>query len=112
MLDNRLGVDGRISEWAYDWTTEPVKTLGFSDLKQIETAIAGYDDNRISAVAWGNRRGQLTRFELMLLAALGERFIERHPWKHEEWFAPQQRKYLQKFNENGIKTSIYDPITG
>ena len=109
-LGNKLGADGRISEWAYEWAARLVKLLGFSDLKQIETAIAGYDDNRISIVAWGKRHGQLTRFELMLLAALGERYIERHPWKHEKWFAPQQRKYLQKFNENGVKTSIYDPI--
>jgi len=84
--------------------------LGFSDLNQIETAIAPYDDSQVSALAFGNRQGQLTRLELMLLAALGERFIDRHPWKTSEWFAPRQREYLKRFNEDGIRTSIYDPI--
>ena len=109
--DKKLGADGRISDWAYDWTAKLVRTLGFTDLKQIETAIEPYDDNQISILAWGNRQGQLTRLELMLLAALGERFIERHPWKTSEWFAPRQREHLRKFNEKGIRTSFYDPIS-
>jgi putative GTP pyrophosphokinase len=110
-LDKKLGADGRISDWAYNWTAKLLKTLGFSDLKQIEAAIAPYDDNQISVVAWGSRQGQLTRFESMLLAALGEHFIERHPWKTSEWFAPQQRIYLQKFNDHNIITSVYDPMS-
>jgi putative GTP pyrophosphokinase len=107
LLDKKLGPDGRISDWAYDWEAKLLKTLGFSDLKEIETAIAPYDDNQISLIATGNRQGQVTRFDLMLLAALGERFIDRHPWKASDWFAPRQRMYLHKFNEHGIRTSIY-----
>jgi putative GTP pyrophosphokinase len=110
-LDRKLGPDGRISEWAYDWDAKLLKALGFSDLEQIETAIAPYNDNEISAAAFGNRQGQLTRLELMLLAALGERFIDRHPWNAGEWFAPRHREYLQRFNAKGIITSFYDPIS-
>jgi putative GTP pyrophosphokinase len=108
-LDKKLGPDARISEWAYDWETRLVKTLGFTDLKQIETAIAKYDDNQLSIAAYGNRQGQRTRFELALLAALGERFIDRHPWRTTEWFAPRYREFLKRFLDNGIGTSTYDP---
>src|SRR5262249_19087167 len=38
-LDIRLGPDGRISDWSYDWATRLVKSLGFLDLKQVEDAI-------------------------------------------------------------------------
>lgn len=110
-LDRKLGADGRISEWAYDWDAKLLKTLGFSDLKQIETAIAPYNDSEISTIVFGNRQGQLTRLELMLLAALGERFIDRHPWKTSDWFAPRRREYLERFKEKGIRTSVYDPIS-
>src|SRR5271165_646099 len=33
-LDKKLGPDGRISDWAYNWDANLLKTLGFSDLKQ------------------------------------------------------------------------------
>jgi putative GTP pyrophosphokinase len=109
-LDKRLGQDFRIADWSYDYDTRLVKTLGFTDLKQIEDAISGYDDNVISTIIHGLRQGQLTRFELMLLAALGERFIERHPWRStSDWFEPRQKDYLKKLSEKGITTGTYDP---
>ena len=108
-LDQRMGADARISDWTYGWTARLVKGLGFTDLKQIQTAIADFDDNQISHVACGSRRGQVTRFQLMLLAPLGERFIDRHPWRKEAWFPRELWEYLQKLQENGIQTSTYDP---
>jgi putative GTP pyrophosphokinase len=107
-LDKRLGPDGRISDWGYDWDARLVKILGFRDLKQIEGAISAYNDDQLSSVAMGSRQGQLTRFELMLVAALGERYIERHPWGTTEWFPPRYRRYLERFKDNGIETSIID----
>ena len=109
-LDRRLGSDGRISDWGYDWTTRLVKRLGFRDLKQVETAIERYDDNMLSTIAWGGRQGQTTRFELMLLAALGQRFIELHPWAGEDWFGPHRKAFLEKFKEKKIPTSTFDPL--
>ena len=108
-LDKRLGPDARISDWSYDWDTRLAKALGFTDLNQIQIAIAQYDDSRLSDIIYGSRQGQLTRFELMLLAALGERYLERHPWRTNAWFAPRQRQFLQRFVENGIRTSTFDP---
>jgi hypothetical protein len=97
-LDNRLGEDGRISDWSYDWTARLLKRLGFRDLKQVENAIKSYNDDRLSYMATGGRQGQTPRFELMLLAALGERFIERHVFR-EDWFVSQQRDYPESLQE-------------
>jgi hypothetical protein len=108
-LDKRLGSDARISEWAYDFEANVAKSLGFRDLKQIEMAIAPYDDTQLSAILYGNRQGQLTRFQLMLFAALGERYIERHPWRTTDWFPPRYRQFLEKLIDSGIKTATYDP---
>jgi putative GTP pyrophosphokinase len=44
-LDKKLGSDGRISDWSYDWNARLLKRLGFRDLKQVETAIAPYSDD-------------------------------------------------------------------
>jgi putative GTP pyrophosphokinase len=112
-LDNRLGPDGRISEWSYDWTARLLKRLGFQDLKQVETAIAHYDDDQLSQVEWGARQGQTTRFELMLLAALGDRFIERHPWRESasEWFVKRTKATLDKFSQAGIPIGTHSPST-
>jgi len=110
-LDKRLGPDGRISDWSYDWSARLLKRLGFQDLKQVETAIAPYNDDQLSHVQWGARQGQTTRFELMLLAALGDRFIERHPWREStpEWFVNRTKGTLEKFSQAGIPTGTYSP---
>jgi putative GTP pyrophosphokinase len=109
-LDKKLGGDERIRDWGYLWTALLLSDLGFRDLKQVETAIAPYDDDELSSIAFGSRQGQITRFELMLLAALGERFIERHRWKNESWFEPGRRSKLALLREKGIQTSTYDPL--
>jgi len=108
-LNNRLGPDGRISDWTYDWTTRLLKQLGFRDLKQVETAVAQYDDNQLSQIAEGNRQGQTTRFELMLLAAMGEPFIQRNRLSQYDWFQSRQREHLKKMRDAGIPTATYDP---
>jgi putative GTP pyrophosphokinase len=107
-LDKKLGTDGRISGWSYDSTTRLLKHLGFKDLKQVEAAISPYDDNKLSLIAEGARQGQTSRFELMLLAALGERFIERHPWKGG-WWREHWGARLKKFQAAGIEVSGYAP---
>lgn len=106
-LDKRLGPDGRMSDWSYDWTTRLVKQLGFKDLQQVETAIAPYDDHRVSIVVEGTRQGQLNRFEMMLLAALGDDFIERHFWHDNTRIIEMWRRVLGKLKAAGIEVSTY-----
>jgi putative GTP pyrophosphokinase len=105
-LDKRLGPDGRMSAWSYDWTARLLKRLGFRDLKQVELAIAPYDDHALSVIAEGARQGQTSRFELMLLAALGEQFIQSHPWS-EDWFRSRRRHYLEKFEAAAIPIATF-----
>lgn len=110
-LDNRLGPDGRISEWSYSWTARLLKRLGFKDLEQVSQAIAQYDDSRLSVLAEGSRLGQTSRFELQLLAALGEIFISRHMFSDTSWFPDGRRHVLEKFKEHGIQTGTFDPAS-
>lgn len=110
-LDDRLGADARISDWTYDWTTRLLKKLGFKDLKQVETAIAKYNDDALSRLIWSGRVGQTARFELMLLAALGEIFIQRHPWAGEAWFHERWMDYLSRIKDVGELVATYDPLS-
>lgn len=109
-LDQKLGPDDRISDWNYDWTTRLLKTLGFRDLDQVRKAIEPYDDNRLSSIVYGRRQGQLSRFELMIRAALGKHFIERHQWRGIKWFDDSEPEKLRKLEQGGIQVATYDPL--
>ena len=109
-LDKRLGSDGRISPWSYNWTARLLHRLGFKTLAQVDEAIRQYDDDRLSRLAEGVRQGQTTRFETMLLAALGEEFIKRHPWGNDNWFTERRHDFLQRFRSEGISVGSYDPL--
>ncbi|HZS07655.1 MAG TPA: hypothetical protein VFD58_22660 [Blastocatellia bacterium] len=110
-LDRRLGPDGRISGWSYDWIARLLHRLGFRTLDQVDAAIKQYDDDRLSRIISGVRPGQTTRFEYMLLAALGEEFIKRHHFVGYEWFGPKQREILEQFRSAGEPVATFDPLT-
>ena len=84
--------------------------MGFRDLKQVEAAVANYDDGQLSGLAYRARLGQTTRFELMLLASLGEKFVERHDYRNLSWFRESQARYLATFKDRGIKIGTFDPL--
>lgn len=77
-LDKTLGPDGRMRDVSYEWMTRVVKKLGFRTLDQVEKCIRDYDDTYLSRIVSGSRQGQLTRFELLLVAGMGETYINRH----------------------------------
>ncbi|MEH6952435.1 hypothetical protein V4R08_14040 [Nitrobacter sp. NHB1] len=106
-LDGKLGPDGRMSGWNYDWTARLLKTLGFRDLLQVEEAIAPHDDHRLSIILQGSRQGQLARFEMMLQAALGEDWNNKHPWRGSYW-ENRRRMQLEKMKANGITTGTFN----
>lgn len=110
-LEKRLGPDGRISDWNYDWTVRLLKRLGFRDLLQIERAVSRFNDDQLSNLAWGARQGQIARFELMLLAALGERYLERHPWRGQSWIDERNQEFLKRFKASGIPVGEFDPLS-
>lgn len=109
-LDKRIGPDGRMSDFSYDWSVRLLRKLGFSTLAQIDQCIKPYNDDRLSRIAFGNRQGQLSRFEYMLLAGLGEKYIERHLYAGEDWFGPGSKSRLEEFSKQGIQVGIYDPM--
>jgi len=108
-LDRRLGPDGRMSEFSYDWTVRLLRKLGFISLDQVDECIRPYDHDRLSRIAFGNRQGQLSRFEYMLLAGMGERFIGRHLYAEEDWYGSSHRRILESIAKEGIEIGGYDP---
>lgn len=111
-LDRKLGPDGRMSEWQYDWTAKLLKRLGFKALDEVEECVGGYDDDRLSRILWGTRHGQIARFEYMLMAAMGELYVQRHPFVGLEWFGKRAGEMLRKLAEASVPIGTYDPLAG
>lgn len=107
-LDERLGPDGRISDWNYSWTARTLKGLGFSTLGQVAECIDGYDDDQLSRIVEGSRQGQTSRFEYMLLAGMGSHYGEKHPWRTNNWFRTWCGESLQKMTDAGVACKKYD----
>lgn len=108
-LDKKLGTDGRMTEFSYQWTARLLHKLGFVNFKDIDECICGYDDDRLSKILWGTRQGQLTRFEYLLLAGMGENFIKYHIWKNQDWFVSSRKRDLEKFRQAGIDIGLCLP---
>lgn len=113
-LDKNYGADGRMSEFSYRWTARLLLHLGFVNLAEVSACIRGYNDDRVSRAAYGGRQGQLTRFEAVLLASMGEPFILGHPWAVESsssdgWYAKVLLQQLDKLGAAGITIGSYKP---
>ncbi|MBK5275091.1 MAG: hypothetical protein JJE30_08575 [Desulfuromonadales bacterium] len=108
-LNKRLGSDGRMSDYSYEFTARMLRKFGFLNFKQIDECIAGYDGYELGRILWGTSQGQMTRFELMLLAGMGDDYIKHHPYANAEWFAPFKMGQLEKFSTAGIAIGNYVP---
>jgi hypothetical protein len=83
--------------------------MGFTNFHQIDECIANYDDDHVSRLSWGSRQGQLTRFETMLLAGMGDQFLGRHPYGQEESYRNWWLPALQRLKDGGTKIGNYAP---
>jgi len=110
-LARRLGPDDRISDYTYDFTAKALKKLGFRNLAQIDECISGLDDDRLSRFAVGSRSGQVTRFEVLLVASMGENYLKFHPYSEYEWFQKYANEWLEKLKANGVAVGSYLPNT-
>ncbi|SCY46589.1 GTP pyrophosphokinase family protein [Nitrosospira sp. Nsp13] len=109
-LDKTLGTDGRMTDFSYDWTVRLLLRLGFTSLDQVDQCIRKYDHDLLSRLISGTRLGQLSRFEAMLLAGMGEKFIQRHPLQAEPWFQAWRRSCLEKLRGANIVIGCFDPV--
>jgi len=108
-LDGKIGPDGRMAQWNYDWTARLLRKLGFSNFEEVDECIRPYDDDTLSRQVFGSRQGQLSRFELLLQAGMGHSFQERHPWALEKWWADRAQRKLDQLSALGIEVGRYRP---
>ena len=108
-LDRRVGPDGRSTDFSYDYTARLLRRLGFTTFDQVEVCIKDYDGDQLSRVLLRQRQGSITRFENMLLAGMGNVYVERLT-DDEDWRGGL-RRMLARFEENGIPVGNYDPQT-
>ena len=108
-LDKKLGVDRRMKDFSYEWTGKVLRNLGFSNFEQIDECIRGFNDDELSRLAWGTRAGQITRFEFLLLAGMGENYFKLHLWKNADWFISMCKRQFAEFKEAGISVRSYVP---
>ena len=112
-LDKKYGPDGRMSEWSYQYTAGNLIKMGFESLKQIDECVQEYDDDKISRILWWSRPGQLSRLENVILAALGDDYLNRHPWcttnpsESDTWKGIFKRK-IDRLEKEGIQTGKYN----
>ena len=108
-LDQKYGGDGRMKDWAYGWTARLLTKLGFETIEQVDKIVSDYNDDQVSRIVYSTRQGQLSRFELVLLAALGDKFIVGHPFykgeDDDDWFVKSSRKQLERLRLGGIEPS-------
>ena len=109
-LDGKLGADGRMKGFVYEWTARMLRRLGFSNFRQIEQATAPYDDDAVSRALHGYRQGQLTRFEDMLLVSMGQVFIERSFGGDAQWWRRWKQILLDRAHHAGLTTGSYVPV--
>jgi len=109
-LDLRLGADGRLSEFAYEWTTRTLKSLGFKTLDQVDTCIHGIDHSKVNKVAKATRQGPTSRFENMVFVGMGSNFITRHPFSKYPETVKHMQGLLDQFIKAGIKINTFDPL--
>jgi len=108
-LNRKLGSDGRMTPFSYEWTARLLRKMGFENFQEIDECIKNYDDDLVSHIVWGSRQGQLSRFETQLLAGMGEHYISRHPWAGQEWFVNRRREELTRLRQAGIAIGNYRP---
>lgn len=106
-LDVHLGSDDRISDFTYDWTTRMLRSLGFQNLGQIDECITGLDDDKLSRIALGGRGGQVSRFEVLLAASMGENFLKGHPYADLDWFPEMVQRWWKNLEKAGITLGSY-----
>jgi hypothetical protein len=110
--DARLGQDIRISDFTYERTAKMLRGMGFQNLAQVAECIGDCDDDKFSRIALGSRSGQVSRFEVLLTASMGDHFIQMHPWTANgkgDWYRNFVASCLEKWKQGGFTIGSYRP---
>src|SRR5215471_4140356 len=108
-LEMRLGGDRRMGESNYESWVRVLRELGFTSVAQVDVCIAGLDGDAISRNIWGSKRAQLQRFEGLLLAGMGDYYIDHHPSRELDHFVELRRRWLERLKEHGGPVRSYRP---
>jgi putative GTP pyrophosphokinase len=108
-LDRKLGVDRRMTDVSYEWAASMLRSLSFTNFRQIDECISGFDDDNICRLAWGERQGQVSRFETLLLAGMGQYFIDNHPFVENKPWVETWENTFKRFIRAGIMIKNYRP---
>jgi ppGpp synthetase/RelA/SpoT-type nucleotidyltranferase len=109
-LDVRLGTDDRISDYTYEWMAKILRRIGFQTLGQVHECISGLDDDKLSRTALGSRSGQVSRFEVLLVTAMGgDSYLKGHPWGGASWFRTIVEGWVEKLRQSDVHIGSYSP---
>jgi putative GTP pyrophosphokinase len=108
-LDIRMGSDRRVGDSNYEAWVGVLRELGFDSISQVDQCIDGLDDMAISRNIWGSKRGQLQRFEGLLLAGMGDYYIQHHPSRDLDHFVELRRRWLERLKDHGGPVRGYRP---
>ena len=108
---SRLGTEVRAVATPQQFTLNVgvLRELRFTSLQQVDDCIDELDDAAISKAIWGSRRGQLARFEGLLLAGMGEYYIDHHPSRGIPHFVEIRRRWLDRLKEHSVSVHSYRP---
>ncbi|RYG97192.1 MAG: hypothetical protein EON58_10335 [Alphaproteobacteria bacterium] len=108
ILDSSVGIDRRISTGSYRSAIRLLQKLGFVTSEQVIRATEGHNGLQLGHIVFGNRQGQITKFELMLLSALGEYYVDNNTWSYSLYYKEILRSRLKKIQAANIKTGTFD----
>jgi len=112
-LDKEYGPDGRMSDFTYQYAASTLLALGFTNLAEVDECIGDIDDAALSRAIHGSRQGQVTRFEDVLLASMGENYVRAHPaslrFEWDGWYAGMLLKRLTRMIDIGIVVADFSP---
>jgi ppGpp synthetase/RelA/SpoT-type nucleotidyltranferase len=104
-LDKKFGTDGNIREIRYDYAVRMLLALGFTNLSEVDECISSYDANAVGWAICGTQLGQLSRFNWVLLAGMGEYYILAHPYFPGGFL----KSNLGRIRQHGIEPGNYRP---
>jgi hypothetical protein len=96
-----------MSDYSYDFEARNLRCLGFSDLRQVDDCIRDFKADELNRILYPTRQGQLSRFEYLLAAGMGENILQNHRWQDQEWFRKIVLERIEKFRAAGVPVGNY-----